>query len=110
MEDLGETPAPRSISVDRDEAVTFEWEDGSPSRFSLEELRVNCPCATCRGLREQGKVAWPAATSPLPLRIEDAELVGGWGISFRWNDGHTTGIYAWSLLRAWGGQPYPSVS
>jgi DUF971 family protein len=101
MEDLGEAPAPVSISVDRTVGVTFEWEDEPPLRFDLEELRVNCPCATCRGLREQGRVAWPGPSSPQPLAIENAELVGAWGISFRWNDGHTTGIYAWSLLRAW---------
>ena len=30
-----------------------------------------------------------------------AELVGAWGMQIRWNDGHETGIYAWSMLRAW---------
>jgi DUF971 family protein len=35
------------------------------------------------------------------LRIEDAELVGGWGITVTWNDGHSTGIFAWSILRYW---------
>jgi hypothetical protein len=49
----------------------------------------------------QGAVAWPKPTSPQPLRAEGAELVGAWGISLRWNDGHSTGIYAWDVLRAW---------
>ncbi|MBV8304163.1 MAG: DUF971 domain-containing protein, partial [Acidimicrobiia bacterium] len=41
-------------------------------------------------------------TNKKPLRAEGAELVGAWGVSLRWNDGHSTGIYAWDVLRAWG--------
>jgi DUF971 family protein len=41
---------------------------------------------------------WPQPSSPQPLRIVDAELVGAWGISFTWNDRHSTGIYSWELL------------
>jgi DUF971 family protein len=95
------TPPPSSIEVDRGEAITLTWEDGSESRYPLEELRVNCPCAECRGLRERQLPVWPKPSSPLPLRIETAELVGGWGLTLTWNDGHSTGIFAWSLLRFW---------
>jgi DUF971 family protein len=35
------------------------------------------------------------------LRIEEAELVGAWGLSVTWNDGHATGIYPWDALRRW---------
>ena len=62
---------------------------------------MNCPCAECRGLRDRGEQAWPRPSSPRPLRAEDAELVGAWGLSVRWNDGHSTGIYSWDVLRAW---------
>ena len=41
------------------------------------------------------------AQTPVTLRAESAELVGGWGITFTWNDGHTTGIFSWALLRQW---------
>jgi DUF971 family protein len=94
---------PTGVEVDRAEGITLAWPDGATSRFELEELRVNCPCAECRGLRERQLPVWPKPASPLPLRVEDAELVGAWGISFRWNDGHTTGIYSWTILRAWRG-------
>ena len=33
--------------------------------------------------------------------IVDAELVGAWGLSMRWSDGHDTGIYSWAALRDW---------
>ena len=62
---------------------------------------MNCPCAECRGLRDRGQTVWPKPTSPEPLRAENAELVGAWGLSIPWNDGHSTGIYAWDVLRDW---------
>ena len=92
---------PTTIDLQRDAGLTITWDDGRVSRFGLEELRVNCQCAECRGLRDRDDVVWPKPGSPQPLRAEDAELVGAWGLSIRWNDGHSTGIYAWDVLRAW---------
>jgi DUF971 family protein len=93
--------APTEVEVDRVAGVELTWADGTQTRYELEELRANCPCAECRGRRERGLPVWPQPSSPLPLRIENAELVGAWGLSFRWNDGHSTGIYSWEVLRAW---------
>lgn len=95
--------APAGIEVDRASGVTLTWANGEASSFGLEELRVNCPCAECRGLRERGLPVWPKPNSPQPLRLEDAELIGAWGVTLRWNDGHSTGIFSWELLRHWRG-------
>jgi DUF971 family protein len=93
------TPAPATIDVDRDDGLTLTWADGTTRRFELEELRRHCPCAECRTRRDRGLPVWPVPSSPRPLRILDAELVGAWGIGITWNDGHTTGVYSWELLR-----------
>lgn len=93
------TTAPVTIDIDRERGVTLTWADATTTRFELEALRQHCPCAECRNRREHGLVVWPSRSSPLPLRILDAELVGAWGISLTWNDGHSTGIYSWRLLR-----------
>ena len=90
---------PRAVDVDRAAGVTLEWEDGTTSRLDLEPLRRHCPCAECRTGRESGRDVWPLPSSPRPLRIVDAEIVGGWGLGITWNDGHRTGIYSWELLR-----------
>jgi DUF971 family protein len=92
---------PVTIDVERERGVTTTWDDGHTSRFSLEELRVNCLCAQCRGLREQGLEAWTPGASVTPLRIETVKEVGNWGLNFAWSDGHTTGIYTWEILRGW---------
>jgi DUF971 family protein len=99
--DLPEAESPISVELDRAVGLTLEWPDGTTTEFGIEELRFNCPCAGCRGRREQGLDAWPTPGAPEPLRAESAELVGAWGMQIRWNDGHATGIYAWSMLRAW---------
>lgn len=91
----------QDIEVDRARAVTVTFDDGHVCTFGLAELRQGCPCATCRAWRDQGQDAWPRPGSPATLSIADAELVGAWGISFTWNDGHSTGIYPWDALRRW---------
>ena len=88
----------RSIDVERSEGVTLVFEpDGHECFFSNADLRSLCPCATCRGLRDRGEVVVVASD----ISIRSAELVGNWGISFEWSDGHGTGIYPFESLRAW---------
>jgi DUF971 family protein len=99
--DLPDSEAPTEVELDRAAGLTLRWADDTVSHFDLGELRRNCPCAECRGLREQGRVVGPNPRSLLPLTALDAELVGGWGLTIKWSDGHGTGIFAWSILRAW---------
>ena len=98
MEDRYE---PSNIDVVREEGVSLTYLDGHEARFDLVTLRQGCPCATCRGLRDRGDQAWPRPGSPEPLRIDDAQLHGAWGLAITWNDGHTTGIYPFEALRKW---------
>lgn len=99
--DLPDAEAPTDVELDRNAGLTLHWPDGSVSHFTLDALRRNCPCAECRGLREQGLTVGPKPRSLLKLTALDAELIGGWGLSIHWSDGHRTGIFAWSILRAW---------
>lgn len=90
---------PADIIVKRDEAVTITFADGQIASFSIMELRLGCPCATCRHLRDQNEPAWPRPGAPNPLRITDANLHGAWGLHLTWNDGHATGIFPFEALR-----------
>ena len=89
------------ITIDKAVAMTLVYADGEVCAFPVDRLRASCPCATCRGFRERGEVAWPRPGMSPDISIADAELTGAWGISIRWSDGHDTGIYAWRLLRSW---------
>lgn len=98
------------IEVERERGVTVVFGDEVSCTYTLEELRTHCPCAGCRGDREAGRAPWPTAASPQPLSITDASLVGAWGLSFTWNDGHSAGIYPFSSLRQWCDDHHPPVT
>ena len=100
---------PRNLKVDR-AAGTLDvlWADGHVSVFALSWLRANCPCATCREARR--KAIAPTADLDMELslssgpkysdQVVSAEFVGGYAIRITWADGHDTGIYAFTSLRA----------
>jgi ATP-binding protein involved in chromosome partitioning len=98
---VDELAQPATIDVKKDEGVTITFVDDHVVHFDLLTLRQACPCATCRGLRDQGEAAYPGPDSPQPLRIEDARLHGAWGLNITWNDGHATGIFPFESLRGW---------
>jgi ATP-binding protein involved in chromosome partitioning len=90
------------ITVDRDAGdLRLRFDDGASGSINLVELRLACPCATCRAARQQGREAWPDRPDPTPLSVRDAELVGAWGLGITWNDGHATGIYPFEALHRW---------
>ncbi|MBI5507258.1 MAG: P-loop NTPase [Deltaproteobacteria bacterium] len=82
---------PRTLSV--------LWEDGGRSDFDVRDLRLACRCAFCveetsgRALLDPKKVRADVA----PLKIKS---VGNYAVAITWNDGHSTGIYAFDYLRA----------
>lgn len=92
---------PDKIDVERERGLTIVFGDGHECFFGNEELRSGCPCATCRDHRTGGQPAWPRPGDPAEITILNAELVGGWGISFAWSDGHGTGIFPFESLRTW---------
>ena len=98
---MDERQQPESVDVSKDTAVTVTYLDGYVAQFDLVSLRQGCPCATCRDLRGRGEDSWPRPKSPVPLRVEQADLHGAWGLNITWNDGHATGIYPFEMLRRW---------
>lgn len=102
------TPVKVRVHQTTGEGLEIEWKDGHRSRWSFAWLRLACPCATCHEEREaEGRepgVARAKAATLLPMyqappRPESSQPVGNYAISFKWNDGHASGIYSWEYLR-----------
>ena len=98
---------PTSITARREEkTLTVIWDDGHTSLYTFSLLRVGCPCAECRGGHDKmGDTPDPSVfTVYLPdspvTHIKNVLLVGSYGITPVWEDGHAAGIYRWKYLRA----------
>jgi len=75
------------------------WENGHRDDFDVRDLRLACPCARCVEEMSGRPLLDPQSVLPdvAPHTISSA---GNYAIIFRWNDGHSTGIYSVKHLRA----------
>ncbi|HUZ78318.1 MAG TPA: DUF971 domain-containing protein [Chloroflexota bacterium] len=91
------------IAIDGDaehKAMTITWNDGHQSRLTYEWLRWNCPCAQCAGEGDApGSLQFTSELQPEQTTLEDLEMVGSYGMTPVWADGHHTGIYTFRNLR-----------
>lgn len=79
------------------------WDDGHESFYAYADVRKTCPCATCREQRaQQQSNPFQVLTTVTPLDVEPVHLspMGHYALNIEWSDGHHTGIYPWSMLRA----------
>ena len=81
--------------------LAIRWNDGTESYFDLQFLRRACPCAACGGEPDVlGNVSRPNVKySEGSFRLAGFNLVGGYALQPRWDDGHETGIYSFQYLR-----------
>jgi DUF971 family protein len=82
-------------------SLRIEWADGHVSTYGFEHFRWLCPCAYCRG--EAGLPGWldenPTLTAE-QTRLVSIQPVGAYAIAPTWGDGHGTGFYTFTALRA----------
>ncbi|MGA2667940.1 MAG: DUF971 domain-containing protein [Ignavibacteria bacterium] len=86
------------------EGFTFhlKFSDGFEADLSSQQLRDNCPCASCKGeevLLHKYEPLDKNTVTPSGYKLEKAEPVGNYAIKLTWKDGHDTGIYSWGYLR-----------
>ena len=76
--------------------MEIDWADGHTSDLSFEYLRVECPCAECKGhTPDEARVI----TGKEDVSIVDVLPVGNYAIQIHFSDGHSTGIFTWEYLR-----------
>jgi DUF971 family protein len=98
---------PLELDLHRESHLRIRWADGAETVVPLPELRKACPCAGCRAAREERQrnplaVIGPVADERDLVTVRDAELVGQYALRVTWQDGHSTGIYDFGLLRSLG--------
>jgi ATP-binding protein involved in chromosome partitioning len=84
---------PRTLSV--------LWEDGHRDDFDVRDLRLACPCALCVEEMSGRPLLDPTSVRP-DVTPRTITSVGNYAITINWNDGHSTGIYSFEHLRAFG--------
>ena len=91
---------PKNIDVSLSSGVTIDWSDGHHSEYTLDYLRAMCPCALCTNAeRKPAAAATPFQLYKKALKMDAVEPVGRYALQFKWNDGHSSGIYSFEHLR-----------
>ncbi|MDH5528247.1 MAG: DUF971 domain-containing protein [Nitrospirota bacterium] len=93
------TQYPQPVEIRREGAnILVTWSDGHRSDFSNHYLRTKCQCASCVDEWTRKPLLDPA-TIPADIHADQIQPVGNYAIQPSWSDGHTTGIYSFTLLR-----------
>ena len=85
--------------------LAIKWNDSRESYLALEALRRACPCAGCQGEPDiDGHVDKPHVSydPSRSFRLKAYSIVGGYAFQPTWEDGHSTGLYTFDLLRRLG--------
>ena len=91
---------PDSIKQISDQVLVLKWDNGKESLLFANNLRKNCPCATCR---EKGEEKGSSPFNILKSNPENVvfihwEFVGNYAVRFSFSDNHDTGIYTYDYL------------
>jgi len=89
---------PTQIVYESHSELTIAWSDGGESRLRAAQLRRSCPCATCVN-EWTGEKILDEKKIPDDLTFDAPEIVGRYALTFRFSDGHDTGIFSFEYLR-----------
>lgn len=89
---------PQQIELTEEGKLKVVWGDDRTTVHSAYHLRVNCSCAQCID-EDSGIRTLDASRVPLDISMKDIHPVGRYGLSIRFSDGHSTGIYTFTRLR-----------
>ncbi|MBF0270942.1 MAG: DUF971 domain-containing protein [Magnetococcales bacterium] len=92
----GSQHIPTEIRQKRAERVVeIAWDTGEQFRYTMEYLRVRCPCAKCAGhTPEEAQLV----DGMQDVTITSIVPVGHYAIKIAFSDGHDSGLYAWETL------------
>lgn len=89
---------PTEIAKVGETAVRIRWDDGHEGTYTTRYLRGICQCAACVD-EWSGEKRISIDSIPVDIRATKILPVGQYAIHIDWSDGHSTGIYAFDVLR-----------
>lgn len=92
-----ETEEPFAIDVINGK-LNISWEEGVSKTYETFDLRYACPCANCVDENTGVQILKPEQIAT-DISITKHQLVGRYGMSLHFSDGHNTGIYKFSKLK-----------
>ena len=93
-------PRPTQLTLHQaSHVLEVAFDDGRSFRLPYEYLRVESPSAEVQG-HGPGQKILVAGKRNVGVRAVDP--MGHYGVLLRFDDGHDTGIYTWTLLRTLG--------
>ncbi len=101
MAQLPNNVVPTSYELDEEHALLhLAWSDDHASIYEYAQLRRACPCAWCAGEGNfAGTMTPDAVLTPEQTVLYELQMVGRYGLTPVWGDGHKTGIYTYERLR-----------
>ncbi|MBF0627223.1 MAG: DUF971 domain-containing protein [Magnetococcales bacterium] len=92
----GSQHIPTEIRQKRAERVVeITWDTGEKFRYTMEYLRVQCPCAKCAGhTPEEAQLI----DGQQDVTISAITPVGHYAVKIVFSDGHDSGLYSWETL------------
>ena len=91
--------APKLALSDGSAALDVSFEDGRAYTLSAEMLRVMSPSAEVQGHSPDQRVTVAGKRN---VKISSLEPVGNYAVKIVFDDGHSTGLYAWTYLDSLG--------
>jgi DUF971 family protein len=94
------TPQPTNITLHRaSHVLEVEFDNGETFRLPAEYLRVHSPSAEVQGHGPDQRVL---VAGKRDVNIDAVEPIGNYAVLLRFNDGHATGLFSWTVLHELG--------
>ena len=79
----------------QDRLLVITWDTGEVFSYSMEYLRVKCPCAVCCGhTPDQAKLIDGKAD----VIIQEITPIGHYAVKLHFSDEHDSGVFSWQTL------------
>lgn len=79
--------------------IQLAWKNGEVVSIAHKDLRTGCQCALCVDEITGGKIVKPGNIRP-DIAPKEIFPLGNYALGITWNDGHSSGIYPYTLIRS----------